>query len=121
MLELLPLWVNKVNPIHTRRLKPKKDLEMSQQKNLTPVEIKKMLDEKSIVLVDVREADENASERIEGAVLMPLSTFNPQSLPKVAAGQSIVFHCAGGVRSAKAVAKCQQAGVDASAHMEGGI
>jgi rhodanese-related sulfurtransferase len=94
---------------------------MSQQKNLSPVEIKKMIDDKSILLVDVREAEENASERIEGAVLMPLSSFDPQALPKPAAGQSIVFHCAGGVRSAKAIAKCQQAGVNANAHMEGGI
>ena len=91
------------------------------QKNLSPVEVKKMLDDKSCLLVDVREADEYAAEKIEGAVHHPLSSFDPHALPRPAAGQSIVFHCAGGVRSAKAIAACRQAGLNHNAHMAGGL
>ncbi len=91
------------------------------QKNLSPVEIKKMLDDKAIILVDVRELDEHNAVRIEGAVSFPLSRFDPRALPKPAEGQSVVFHCAGGVRSARAIAQCQQAGLDYCAHMAGGI
>ena len=90
-------------------------------KNLSPHEVKKMLDEKSALLIDVREADEYAAEKIEGARHHPLSSFNPEALPKPTAGQSVVFHCAGGVRSAKAVAKCKQAGLAYDAHLEGGL
>lgn len=55
------------------------------------------------VLVDVREADEHARERIAGARLVPLSRFDPRSAAVlVAPGQKLVIHCKGGRRSADA-------------------
>jgi rhodanese-related sulfurtransferase len=65
------------------------------------------------VLVDVREPDEHAKERIAGARLLPLSRFDPSSLSSTA-GQTIVIHCRSGRRSADAVARCgslQAAGI----------
>lgn len=70
-----------------------------------------------ILLVDVREPNETAAERIPGAVLMPLSRFDPGALPK----GNVVFTCQVGKRSALAVAKCRAAGVPVNTHMRGGL
>jgi|WetSurMetagenome_2_1015567.scaffolds.fasta_scaffold207266_2 rhodanese-related sulfurtransferase len=88
--------------------------------NLDPVEVAALLADDSIVLIDVREPNEYAQTRIRGAVLVPLSRFDPHALPD-AGGRRIVFHCGIGGRSAKAVAACQAAGVPVDSHMKGGI
>lgn len=73
-----------------------------------------------ILLVDVREPAEHTADRIAGAVLLPLSTVDPATLPQQE-GRKVVFHCAGGKRSAAAVARCQQQGFAHSRHMTGGL
>ncbi len=95
---------------------------MSQQsqKDLTPVEVAQRLEDRSIILVDVREPQEYAAERIHGALLFPLSTFDPTALPAPTA-RHIVFHCGSGKRSATAVARCIEAGLAHHSHMAGGI
>jgi len=92
---------------------------MSEQ-DLSPEEVARRLAEGSILLVDVREEAEYADERIEGAVLFPLSTFDPAALPD-AGGREIVFHCGVGMRSKRAIQACENAGVLGTAHMKGGI
>lgn len=87
-------------------------------KNLEPAEVAALLADDSIVLIDVREPNEYAQTHIKGAILVPLSNFDPQSLP---GGKRIVFHCGIGGRSARAVAACQAAGVAIDSHMKGGI
>ena len=47
----------------------------------TPEQIHAWLANGEILLVDVREANEFAFERIHGALLYPLSTFDPKALP----------------------------------------
>lgn len=47
-------------------------------------------------VVDVREADEHARERIPGAVNMPLSRLNDWEIPPAA---TLVFHCKSGART----------------------
>lgn len=89
-------------------------------RNLSPAEIHDMLARGEIALIDVRERGEYDAERIAGAVLFPLSTFDPSKLPDTK-GKTVVFHCAGGVRSARAVSACQQAGLPHDAHMAGGL
>lgn len=89
-------------------------------KDLSPKDISAALDAHQIVLIDVREPDEYASERIPGALLFPLSTFDPNALPDTS-GRPVVFHCAAGMRSAKAVAMCQAAGLKIDQHMAGGL
>lgn len=73
-----------------------------------------------IALVDVREAHEWAGARIPGATLSPLSSLaaDAANLP---ADKPVVFYCAGGVRSAKAVALVQSLGVAVDTHVGGGI
>jgi rhodanese-related sulfurtransferase len=51
---------------------------------------------------------------------MPLSGFDPAALPGGDATR-VVFHCAGGKRSALAVARCRAAGVPADTHLRGGL
>jgi rhodanese-related sulfurtransferase len=87
---------------------------------LSPVEVYDQLLRKWIVLIDVREPEEYAKERIRGALLFPLSTFDAHALP-VGGHRRVVFHCGTGRRSAAAVRKCQDAGVAATAHLSGGL
>lgn len=62
-------------------------------------EAKRFIDE-GAVLVDVREPDEHARERIRGARLAPLSRF-PANLVRQE-GQPVVFHCRSGSRTTAA-------------------
>jgi rhodanese-related sulfurtransferase len=86
----------------------------------TPHEIHEALKAGRIVLVDVREPAEYAAERIHGALLFPLSTFDAKMLPQDAA-KPLVFHCGSGKRSATAFEHCRHADVAVLAHMGGGI
>tara|TARA_R110000868_G_scaffold6550_2_gene36996 strand:- start:72937 stop:73323 length:387 start_codon:yes stop_codon:yes gene_type:complete len=72
------------------------------------------------VLIDVREPREYAAERIHGASLHPLSTFDARALP-IDKTREIILHCGSGKRSADALARCQAAGVPITAHVKGGI
>jgi rhodanese-related sulfurtransferase len=88
--------------------------------DLTPQQVKAALDAGQILLIDVREPNEFAAEKISGAVNVPLSTFNPAALPD-GAGKTVVLQCAGGKRSAMAVDKCRQANQAIDTHLAGGL
>jgi len=85
-----------------------------------PQEVSQDLKAGKIVLVDVREDAEHAAERIEGALLHPLSRFDPAKLP-VTADKPVVLHCGSAKRSATAIDMCRKAGVPVDTHMAGGI
>ena len=89
-------------------------------KNLDAAEVACGLKEDSILLIDVREPGEYAAERIQGALLFPLSRFNPHALPECGE-RTIVFQCASGMRSMNAIAACQRAGLPHHSHLRGGI
>jgi rhodanese-related sulfurtransferase len=89
-------------------------------KNLTPAEVHAALADDQITLIDVREPAEYAAERIHGALLYPLSTFDPDALPNGGA-KPIVLQCGSGKRSAMAIERCQKAGLAIDAHLAGGI
>jgi rhodanese-related sulfurtransferase len=80
--------------------------------------IKQGLREGSLLLVDVREPHEFAAGHIPGSVSHPLSAFDPSSLPE---GKRIVFSCAAGVRSVRAIEAAQAAGRDIREHYKGGF
>lgn len=86
---------------------------------LTPTEVHDALRRREIVLIDVREPQEYVTERIHGALLFPLSTFDPRALPL--GERPVVLQCGTGKRSATAVAKCIEAGVPVATHMKGGL
>lgn len=85
---------------------------------LAPQDVAQALKDREIVLVDVREPPEYAAERIEGALLFPLSTFDPGQIP---AGRPVIFHCASGIRSKRAALIYEKTGYGKAAHMAGGI
>ena len=85
----------------------------------TPEQVHAWLANGEILLVDVREANEYAFERIHGALLYPLSTFDPQAIP--AQGRRLVLHCGSGKRSLLAAHKLQAAGHGPLTHLAGGI
>jgi len=86
----------------------------------TPEEVLNAYDRNEIVLIDVRAPQEYMVEKIEGALLSPITTFNPDKLPSQE-GKRIVFYCGGGGRSRKAAVLTIEHGVDRIAHMEGGF
>jgi len=80
--------------------------------------VKEGLRSGTLVLIDVREPHEFAAGHIPGAVSHPLSSFDPAALPE---GKRIVFSCAAGVRSVRAIEFAQAAGRDIREHYKGGF
>lgn len=70
-------------------------------------------------LLDVRQPEEYATARIEGAVLIPLNEL-PGRLAELPSGRPIVVMCHHGMRSAHAVHHLREAGRDA-VNLAGGI
>jgi molybdopterin/thiamine biosynthesis adenylyltransferase/rhodanese-related sulfurtransferase len=75
--------------------------------------------ERSHVLVDVREPSEAAICRIEGSLLVPLGSLEGR-LVELPLDRPIVVHCKGGGRSARATAMLRAKGLDAH-NLTGGI
>jgi rhodanese-related sulfurtransferase len=92
--------------------------ELPQVVDLDRETVKQGLREGSIALVDVREPHEFAAGHIPGAMSLPLSAFDPAALPE---GKRIVFSCAAGVRSVRAIEFAQAAGRDIREHYKGGF
>lgn len=84
-------------------------------------EVKRGIADGSMLLVDVREPHEYAAGHIPGAVLFPLSTFDPHRLPQAAPGQQIVFACRTGGRTLRAIDAAQAAGLPLRTHYKGSI
>ena len=82
--------------------------------------VKRGMQDGSILLVDVREPHEFAAGHIPGSVSMPLSSFDPQAIPQEP-GKRVVFSCAAGVRSVRAIEFAQAFGHDIREHYKGGF
>ncbi len=83
-------------------------------------DVARLLKAGEILLVDVREASEFATERIAGALLYPLSTFDASLLPPDGP-RRLVFHCGSGKRSLTAAQRRLATGARAAAHLGGGL
>lgn len=64
---------------------------------ISPAEAKRLLDEGAL-LVDIREADEHAREKIVSARHLPLSKLDEADLA-VHDGKPVIFHCKSGART----------------------
>jgi rhodanese-related sulfurtransferase len=87
---------------------------------LEPSELAILLHAGKVLLIDVREPAEYASERIAGALLYPLSTFDATTLPPDGS-RRVVFHCGSGKRSLTAAERRLGASETHAAHLGGGI
>ena len=89
-------------------------------RDLTPEDVARGLAEDRMILVDVREPNETVVERYPGAVIVPLSTFDPAQIPDPK-GREVVFACRSGRRSVTASQAAQAAGLPYDAHLAGGL
>jgi rhodanese-related sulfurtransferase len=85
------------------------------------VTLKTWLAQERAILIDVREHEEHAEEHIPGAELAPLSSFDPQDLPRHWRDKVAVLHCLVGSRSQKAGKLLVAAGFPNVAHLKDGI
>jgi rhodanese-related sulfurtransferase len=88
--------------------------------DLTPEEVSKGMAEGRYLLVDVREPNEVAVDAFPGAVVVPLSTFDPQAIPDPE-GKQVVFACRSGKRSMTASLAAQAEGLAYDKHLAGGM
>jgi len=88
--------------------------------NLTPEQVDAGLRAGRMLLVDVREPNETAVESYPDAVIVPLSAFDPASIPDPQ-GKQVVFACRSGRRSITASVAAQDAGFPYKSHLAGGI
>ncbi|MGE3476825.1 MAG: rhodanese-like domain-containing protein [Rhodospirillaceae bacterium] len=87
----------------------------------SPADVAAWRAENNAVIVDVREQNEWDQVHIPGAILMPLSTFDPAKIPD-AGGKRLVFHCRSGVRCGTASQKAVAGGFKGRiTRMQGGI
>ena len=91
-----------------------------QLQHWTPQEVAEAQAAGAVTLIDVRTPQEYALERIDGALLSPLQSFDPIDMP-CQDSKPIVFHCASGGRSEKVARRCLDAGFSSVAHMAGGL
>ena len=91
-----------------------------QVEDLTPEEVSKGMAEGRYLLVDVREPNEIAVEAYPGAVVVPLSGFDPKDIPDPGKRQ-VVFACRSGKRSVTASLAAQAAGLAYDKHLAGGM
>lgn len=73
----------------------------------------------SLTLVDVREPDEFARERIDGGRLEPLGNLDSEKLRNLP--RPIVVTCASGVRATEAAKRLTAAGIEDVHVLEGGL
>lgn len=67
-------------------------------KAIAPDAALRLMREDGAILIDIREADEHARERIPGANSMPLSALESLALPAGATGK-LLFHCKSDART----------------------
>jgi rhodanese-related sulfurtransferase len=89
-------------------------------RDLTPEEVARGLAEGRMLLVDVREPNEVATEAFPGAEVVPMSAFDPAQISDPQ-GKEVVFACRSGRRSAIASQAAQEQGYPYDAHLAGGI
>ena len=89
---------------------------------ITVIELKKKFDEgDDFQLIDVRQPDEFALAKIEGAKLIPLGEIM-QRQNEIDSGRDTVLFCRSGVRSAKAIQVLYQSGFEGKlSNLIGGI
>jgi rhodanese-related sulfurtransferase len=88
--------------------------------DLTPEEVSKGMADGRYLLVDVREPNEVAVDAYPGAVVVPLSTFDPKGIPDPQ-GKQVVFACRSGKRSVTASLAAQAGGFSHDKHLAGGM
>ncbi len=88
--------------------------------DLTARDVAKGIAEGRYLLIDVREPNEVSAEAYPDAVVLPLSSFDPNDIPDPKDKQ-VVFACRSGRRSVTASLAAQAEGLPYNKHLAGGI
>jgi rhodanese-related sulfurtransferase len=91
---------------------------------ITPVEVQRLIDAgEKVRLIDVREPEEFAVAKIQGADLVPMQTIpaNLQSLEAKSDEYTLMVFCHHGVRSLNVVNWLRRNGLEACQSISGGI
>jgi rhodanese-related sulfurtransferase len=96
---------------------------MPETLELTPQEASRLVKGEEAVLIDVREPEEYAIARIDGARLMPMQTIPEelQTLKELAGESKLVILCHHGVRSLQVASWLRGQGLENSYSVAGGI
>jgi rhodanese-related sulfurtransferase len=96
--------------------------------NLRPAELMAELNERGVLLLDVREPAETAAGTIEGCVLAPRGVLefyadptSPEHQDAFVLGRRVIVYSGAGLRSALAARSLQQLGYTDVAHLQGGL
>jgi rhodanese-related sulfurtransferase len=96
--------------------------------NLSPSEVADELDERDVLLVDLREPNETVDGIIPGAIVAPrgmLEFYADSATPYYREGfdrdRRMILYCAAGSRSALGAAALQALGYRDVAHLDGGF
>ena len=87
---------------------------------IDPLTAKNWLEKGEAILVDVREEEEHAEEHLNGALLLPMSDFEPEQFP-TNTGKKVIVYCLAGVRSAAIGRKMLTSGQFVIFNLTGGI
>lgn len=87
---------------------------------ISPTQLKTLLDEGKVVLLDVRQPEELEIARIEGAINIPLNELSAR-LGELDKARPTVAFCHHGVRSEMAIRQLERNGFADFAHLNGGI
>lgn len=94
---------------------------MSGFTEVPPETVNQWLGDGDAVVIDVREAEELAQSRLDGAIHLPMSAFDPDQVP-TDTGKKVVFICALGQRSEQIGKHVVAEGILAEAYnMAGGL
>lgn len=83
--------------------------------------LKNWLENNQVILIDVREIEENMAGRIKDSVLIPLGFISLDKIPELS-GKKLVMQCRSGIRSKTACEKLLAENPDLDIYnLEGGI
>jgi rhodanese-related sulfurtransferase len=92
----------------------------SQLTEIDAISLKQKLDLQEVILVDVRESGEYATEHIVGSVSIPLSIFDENLIENIG-DKPLVICCQSGMRSSRASQKLLENGYEHVMQLKGGL
>jgi adenylyltransferase/sulfurtransferase len=99
-----------------------KKIEVKKMQEITATELKRRMDAgDDVQIIDVRQPDEYAFAKIEGAKLIPLGEI-AQRMDEIDADKEVILQCKAGGRSAQAIDILTRAGFKGKmSNLKGGI
>lgn len=95
-------------------------LNQSQSPETEALVLQQQLNSQEVILLDVRESGEYATEHIAGSISVPLSSFTPNQIAQIG-DKPLVICCQSGMRSNQAFQKLIDAGITNVCQLKGGL